>query len=130
MNAKLSNFVIPSHIFWLRIAKEDRTRVHLPLRNALLLYFYQRAISTTAVSSSSLSVVVIVVAILLSALVAIALYICAFQRSLLSSTFVFVLVGCVAYLLLFLIFLHFLFFFFLLSHTRAVPQFLYHTLAL
>jgi hypothetical protein len=36
----------------------------------------------------------------------------------------------VAYLLLFLIFLHFLFFFFLLSHTRAVPQFLYHTLAL
>ncbi len=78
MNAKLS--ILSSHhiyiyLFCWRRAKERREkRVHLPLKNALPLYFYHRVISTAVVSS--FVVVVIVVVVLLSALTNTAMYVC------------------------------------------------------
>jgi hypothetical protein len=83
VNAKLS--VLSSRY---TSSVEGRTmrekEVHSPLESAMSSYYYHRAVSTTAVSSSSASVVVIiiVVVVLLSALAIIAVYVCAFQRSL------------------------------------------------
>jgi hypothetical protein len=87
VNAKLS--VLSSRY---TSSVEGRTmrekEVHSPLESAMSSYYYHRAVSTTAVSSSSSSssasvvVIIIVVVVLLSALAIIAVYVCAFQRSL------------------------------------------------